>query len=208
MVIRRRNRPAERTGTPWDLLVVGLGNPGSRYEHTRHNVGADAVALLAARHGERMKPDSRCSALVAEVRPGGRRVALAFPTTWMNESGQAVAALVRRYGIDDWSKLVVVHDELDLPPGRVKVKLGGGLAGHNGLRSITAHLHTQDYARIRIGVGKPPGGSDRGADWVLSKVSGSARVELDIACEHAADAAELLLDDGVDAAMQTFNAAP
>ncbi len=188
--------------------MVGLGNPGSRYEHTRHNVGADTVALLAQRHGERMKPDSRCSALVAEVRPGGRRVALAFPTTWMNESGQAVAALARRYGIDDWSKLVVIHDELDLEPGRVKVKLGGGLAGHNGLRSITAHLHTQDYARIRIGVGKPPGGADRGADWVLSKVSGSARTELAISCERAADAAELLLTDGVDAAMQTFNAAP
>src|SRR3954447_16135547 len=121
MVLRRRGNAAERTGTPWDLLVVGLGNPGTRYEHTRHNVGADAVTLLAARHGEPLRPDSRTNALVAELRPGGRRVAVAFPTTWMNESGQSVAALVRRYGIEDWSQLVVIHDELDLPPGRVRV---------------------------------------------------------------------------------------
>jgi len=188
--------------------VVGLGNPGAKYEHTRHNVGADAVALLAARHGERLRADSRTSALVAELRPGGKRVAVAFPTTWMNESGQSVGALVRRYGIEDWHRLVVVHDELDLPPARVKVKLGGGLAGHNGLRSITAHLHTQDYVRVRIGVGKPPGGADRGADWVLSKVPKAQRVELDISCEVAADAVEAILDDGVEAAMQRFNAAP
>ena len=208
MVIRRRGPAAERTGTPWDLLVIGLGNPGTRYENTRHNVGAGAAALLCARHGERLTPDSRSSALVAELRPGGRRVAVAFPTTWMNDSGQSVAALVRRYGIEDWTKLVVIHDELDLEPGRLKVKLGGGLAGHNGLRSITAHLHTQDYARIRIGVGKPPGGSDKGADWVLSKVPKAQRVELDSACERAADAVEMILDEGVDAAMQHFNAAP
>lgn len=208
MVIRRRGPAAERTGTPWDLLVIGLGNPGTRYENTRHNVGAHLAALLCARHGERLTPDSRSSALVAELRPGGRRVAVAFPTTWMNDSGQSVAALVRRYGIEDWTKLVVIHDELDLEPGRLKVKLGGGLAGHNGLRSITAHLHTQDYARIRIGVGKPPGGSDKGADWVLSKVPKAQRVELDSACERAADAVEMILDEGVDAAMQHFNAAP
>ena len=208
MVIRRRGPAAERTGTPWDLLVIGLGNPGTRYENTRHNVGAHLAALLCARHGERLTPDSRSSALVAELRPGGRRVAVAFPTTWMNDSGQSVAALVRRYGIEDWTKLVVIHDELDLEPGRLKVKLGGGLAGHNGLRSITAHLHTQDYARIRIGVGKPPGGSDKGADWVLSKVPKAQRVELDSACERATDAVEMILDEGVDAAMQHFNAAP
>jgi len=208
MVIRRRAPATERTGTPWDLLVVGLGNPGTRYENTRHNVGADAVSLLVSRHGERLKADPRTNALVAELRPGGRRVAVAVPTTWMNDSGQSVAALVRRYGIEDWTKLVVVHDELDLEPGRLKVKLGGGLAGHNGLRSITAHLHTQDYVRVRIGVGKPPGGSDRGADWVLSKVPKAQRVELDIACERAADAVEMILDQGVDAAMQHANATP
>jgi peptidyl-tRNA hydrolase, PTH1 family len=114
---------------------------------------------------------------------------------------------VRRYEIDDWSKLVVLHDELDLPPGRIKVKLGGGLAGHNGLRSITQHLHTQDYVRIRIGVGRPPGGPERGADWVLSKVPKAQRTELDIACQLAADAVEVIAADGVEAAMQQFNQA-
>ena len=186
--------------------MVGLGNPGEKYAHTRHNVGADTAALLAERHGARLKPDSRTKALLAEIRPDGRRVAVAFPTTFMNDSGQSVVALVRRYGIDDWSKLVVIHDELDLPPARVKVKLGGGLAGNNGLRSITAHLHTQDYVRVRIGVGKPPGGADRGADWVLSKIPKAQRVEFDVACERAADATEMILTDGVDAAMQQYNA--
>lgn len=189
-----------------DLLVIGLGNPGDRYANTRHNVGADALGVLAARCGERLSPDKKCSALVAELRLGTCRAVGAFPTTWMNESGRSVAALVRRYEIDDWSRLVVLHDELDLPPGRIKVKSGGGLAGHNGLRSITQHLHTQDYARVRIGVGRPPGGPERGADWVLSKVGKADRVELDIACQLAADAVEAIAAAGVDAAMQQFNA--
>lgn len=195
-----------RGDTPWDLLVVGLGNPGERYANTRHNVGADTVEVLAARHGERLRADSRASALLAELRISGKRVAAAFPTTWMNESGRAVGGLVRRYKVEDWSRLVVVHDELDLPQGRVKVKVGGGLAGHNGLRSLDQHLHTRDFVRVRIGVGKPPR-ADRGADWVLSKVSGATRAELDVACETAADAVEVILAEGVDAAMQHFNAA-
>ncbi|MEI2700324.1 MAG: aminoacyl-tRNA hydrolase [Microthrixaceae bacterium] len=145
-----------------DLLVIGLGNPGDRYSNTRHNVGADTLALLVQRCGERLHADRSTSAMLAELRLGPVRAVGAFPTTWMNESGRSVAALVRRYELDDWSKLVVLHDELDLEPGRVKVKLGGGLAGHNGLRSITQYLGTQDYARVRIGVGRPPGGSERG----------------------------------------------
>ncbi len=188
-----------------DLLVIGLGNPGDRYTNTRHNVGVDALEVLAARCGERLTPDKKSSAMLAELRLGSCRAVGAFPTTWMNESGRAVATLVRRYEIDDWSRLVVLHDELDLPPGRIKVKLGGGLAGHNGLRSLTQHLHTQDYVRIRIGVGRPPGGPGRGADWVLSKVGKAARVELDIACQLAADAVEVVASAGVDAAMAAFN---
>ena len=188
-----------------DLLVVGLGNPGDRYANTRHNVGVDALQVLAARCGTRLSPDKKSQALLAELRLGACRAVGAFPTTWMNESGRAVAALVRRYEIDDWSRLVVLHDELDLPPGRIKVKLGGGLAGHNGLRSITQHLHTQNYVRIRIGVGRPPGGPERGADWVLSKVPKAARTELDIACQLAADAVESIAAVGVDATMQQFN---
>ncbi|MFM7062890.1 MAG: aminoacyl-tRNA hydrolase [Actinomycetes bacterium] len=187
------------------VLVLGLGNPGDRYAGTRHNVGTDAVELLAARFGGRLRPDTKTSARVDEVRIGSRRVALAVPTTWMNESGQAAAALVRRYHLDDWSQLVVVHDELDLPPGRVKLKSGGGLAGHNGLRSLTQHLKTQDYLRVRIGVGRPPGGPDKGADWVLSKVPRAARTEIDVGVVTAADAVEKVVVDGIDAAMLQFH---
>jgi PTH1 family peptidyl-tRNA hydrolase len=194
---------AERRGTPADLLVVGLGNPGGEYEHSRHNVGADAVALLAERHGGVLKR-SRERALVAEVGIGDRRVALAFPQTYVNLSGESVARLVRRHGITDPGRLVVVHDELDLPLGRVKIKQGGGLAGHNGLRSIKAHLHTDDFLRVRIGVDKPPS-KEQGANHVLRRVSKRERVELDIAVQEAADAVEAILADGVDAAMNRFN---
>lgn len=196
---------ARRRGTPTDVLAVGLGNPGDRYAHTRHNVGVDALAQFCARHGERLRPDRRLSGETADVRVGEQRVACVFPTTFMNESGRAVSAALRRHPIDDWSQLVVLHDELDLPPGRVKVKVGGGLAGHNGLRSLTQHLHTQDYVRIRIGVGRPPGGAGRGADWVLSKVPAAQRRELDEAIESAVDALELIVSHGPDAAMQQFN---
>ena len=188
-----------------DLLVIGLGNPGDRYTNTRHNVGVDALQLLLARHGGSLRRDKRADALVGDVRIGERRVIGAFPITWMNESGRAASSLVRRHELDDWEQLVVLHDELDLEPGRIKVKRGGGLAGHNGLRSLTQHLHTQDYVRVRIGVGRPPGGAGRGADWVLSKVPSAQRGELDHACELAADAVEAIASDGVDAAMQQFN---
>jgi PTH1 family peptidyl-tRNA hydrolase len=199
----RRGAAAERRGTPADLLVVGLGNPGAEYEHSRHNVGADTVALLAERHGAVLKR-SRERALVAEVLIGDRRVALAFPQTYVNLSGESVAMLVRRHGIADSERLVVVHDELDLPLGRVKIKEGGGLAGHNGLRSIKAHLHTDDFLRVRIGVDKPPS-KERGADHVLRRMSKRERVELDIAVQEAADAIEAILADGLAAAMNRFN---
>ena len=190
---------------PWDRLVLGLGNPGERYAGTRHNVGADAVAELARRHDGRLKADGKVNSLVGDVRIDSSRVVLAVPTTYMNDSGQAAAALVRRYEIDDLHHLVVAHDELDLEQGRLQVKLGGGLAGHNGLRSIDAHLHATDFVRVRMGVGKPPGGADRGADWVLSKVRGSTRQELDVMIAEAADAIELIVTDGVDVAMQRYN---
>jgi peptidyl-tRNA hydrolase, PTH1 family len=199
----RRGAAADRRGTPADLLVVGLGNPGSEYEHSRHNVGADAVALLAERHGGALKR-SRERALVAEAQIGDRRVALAFPQTYVNLSGESVAMLVRRHGITDPARVVVVHDELDLPLGRVRIKQGGGLAGHNGLRSIKAHLRTDEFLRVRIGVGKPPS-KEQGADHVLRRVSKRERVELDIAVQEAADAVEAILTDGIDAAMNHYN---
>ena len=195
-----------RTGTPADLLVVGLGNPGAEYAGTRHNVGAAVVELLAQRHGGRFKR-SKEHALVAEVRIDGSRVTLALPQTYMNDSGRAVAPLVRRHGIEDLHRLVVVHDELDLPTGRLKVKVGGGLAGHNGLKSITAHLRSDDFVRVRIGVGKPPS-SRLGAQHVLRRPSKAEQAELDVAIEQAADAVETILAHGPDIAMARFNAAP
>ena len=204
MVLGARRGQAPRRGTPADLLVVGLGNPGREYAGSRHNVGFEVVDLLARRHGASLKAGKERS-LVAEVRVGGERVALAEPTTYMNLSGEAVAPLVRRFGIDDPARLVVVHDELDLPLGRMKVKVGGGLAGHNGLRSIKAHLHTADFVRIRIGVGKPPT-KEQGADHVLKRVAKSERAELDVVVEEAADAVEAILAVGVEAAMNVVNA--
>lgn len=197
-MLRRRSR----TGTPADLLVVGLGNPGEEYERTRHNVGAETVLTLARRHGARLRP-FRSQATTDEVVVGGPRLALGIPLTYVNESGNAVGPLVRRYGVEP-ERLVIVHDELDLEPGVVRVKAGGGLAGHNGLRSIERHLKTRDFLRVRIGVGKPPD-PQRGAAHVLRRFSKSEREEIDIAVEVAADAVEAVLADGADAAMTRFN---
>ena len=201
----RGGAAAERRGTPADLLVVGLGNPGAEYEGSRHNVGAQVVDVLADRHGGTLKR-SKERALVAEVRIDDKRVTLAFPQTFMNLSGESVALLARRHGITDPAQIVVVQDELDLPLARVKVKQGGGLAGHNGLRSIKAHLHTDAFLRVRIGVGKPVD-KQQGADHVLKRVSKRERLELDIAVQEAADAVELIVSDGIDAAMNRVNSA-
>jgi PTH1 family peptidyl-tRNA hydrolase len=138
------------------------------------------------------------------VRVSGRLVALAVPLTYYNDSGLAVAALVRRHGIEDAERVVVVHDELDLPVGVVRVKVGGGLAGNNGLRSIKAHLHTDAFCRVRIGVGKPPG-RPRGVDHVLRRPGKAERTELDIAVQEAADAVEIIATDGPAAAMNKIN---
>ncbi len=143
-------------------------------------------------------------AMVAEVRVGDRLLVLAFPQTYMNDSGLAVAPLVRRFGIEDLADLVIVHDEMDLPLGKIQVKAGGGLAGHNGLRSVKAHLHSDVFTRIRIGIGKPPG-KQQGVDHVLRPVGRTQRSELDVAVELAADAVEVILDQGVVAAQNQFN---
>jgi peptidyl-tRNA hydrolase, PTH1 family len=186
-----------------DALVVGLGNPGREYARTRHNVGEEVVGVLADRLGEKLKV-GRDKAAVAEARLGDKRVVLAFPTTYMNLSGEAVGAMMRRYKLASPGQLIVVHDELDLPPGVVRVKVGGGLAGNNGLRSITQHLKTQDYVRVRIGIGKPPS-KERGADHVLSRVPKAERDLLDVAVQVAADAVEAIVGIGAEAAQQRFN---
>ena len=197
---RRGDRP--RTGTPADLLVVGLGNPGAEYARTRHNVGAEVVEELARRHGAKLRAGKE-RALVDEVRIGDRRVALAVPTVYMNDSGVAVAALARRHGVEA-DQIVIVHDELDLPVAAVKVKEGGGLAGHNGLRSVKAHLHTDAFLRVRIGVGKPTS-KEQGVDHVLNRFSKRERTEIDVALAAAADAVEIIAADGVAAAMNRCN---
>ena len=184
--------------------MVGLGNPGAEYARTKHNVGAEVVEMLAQRHGARLRPGKE-RAQAAEVRIGDARVALAVPTTWMNDSGEAVRPLVRRYGVTP-AALVIVHDELDLPVGVMRIKAGGGLAGHNGLRSIVAHLHDDSFGRIRLGVGKPTS-KEQGADHVLSRFGTRERSEIDLAIERAADAVEMIANQGTDAAMNHFNTA-
>jgi PTH1 family peptidyl-tRNA hydrolase len=193
-----------RVGTPCSWLIVGLGNPGTQYDGTRHNVGADAIHLLVKRHGGTLKVERHQRAELAEVTIAGTRVALAIPTTFMNESGAALRPLEKRTGVALPSQLVVVHDELDLAPGVVRVKDGGGLAGHNGLRSIVSVLGDQSFARVRIGIGKPPS-KEQGANHVLSKLSKAAREELDAATVRAADAVELLIAQGLERAMNATN---
>jgi PTH1 family peptidyl-tRNA hydrolase len=204
MALLRRSQRAERRGTPFSALIVGVGNPGREYDRSRHNVGFEVVDELARRAGVTLKA-ARDKCLLAEVHTDFLHYLLAKPMTYVNNSGQAVGPLARRFGIDDAERIVVIHDELDLPPGVVRVKVGGGLAGHNGLRSITQHLKTQDFVRVRIGVGKPPS-KELGGDHVLSKVPTAERSLLDEAVIRAADATDLILKHGADTAMQQTNA--
>ena len=181
-----------------------MGNPGPSYEGTRHNLGADVISLLAERHGATLRKGKE-RALVGEARIDGHLVALAFPQTFVNLSGESVGRLVRRYGVaDDLSRLVVVHDEMDLPPARVKIKEGGGTAGHNGLESLRNHLHSGAFLRVRIGIGKPPGRME-GADYVLRRPPKAEQVDLDVALQEAADAVEAIALEGPAAAMNRFN---
>jgi PTH1 family peptidyl-tRNA hydrolase len=186
------------------LLIVGLANPGTDYEGSRHNVGGDAVRLVAARRGGQLKLERHQRALSATLPTPNGPVTLAVPTTFMNESGAALPPLLRRTSIDDLSRLVVVHDELDLEPGRVQIKFGGGLAGHNGLRSIAHTLGNQEFARVRIGIGKPLR-KEQGADYVLKRPTGKLRESLAVDVALAADAIEALLDHEFDVAQQRVN---
>ena len=200
----RRSRDSERSGSASTLVILGLANPGTEYEGSRHNVGGDAVRLVVERRGARLKLESRQRALSATVSTPRGLVTLAIPTTYMNESGAALKPLLRRTSLEDLTRLVVAHDELDLEPGRLQLKIGGGLAGHNGLRSIASVLATNDFARLRIGIGKPPS-KEQGADWVLQRPTGARKVALASLVEAAADALELVLDHEFDDAQQRVN---
>jgi PTH1 family peptidyl-tRNA hydrolase len=184
-----------------DLLVVGLGNPGREYATTRHNVGFMVADELARRHGGSWR--SKFSGEVADVRVDGARLALLKPQTYMNESGRSAAAAAKFYKVDA-EDLLAVHDEVDLDLGRMQARLGGGLAGHNGLRSVASALRTPEFLRLRIGVGRPERGDPRPvSDWVLSPFEPDVDVGGLVA--RAADAVETLVRDGLEEAQQRFN---
>jgi PTH1 family peptidyl-tRNA hydrolase len=183
------------------LLVVGLGNPGREYAGNRHNVGWMVVEELARRHGASWK--GKFSGQFAELRLDGHRVGLLKPETFMNESGRSVGAAARFYKLEP-DAVLVVHDEMDLEPGRLQARGGGGLAGHNGLRSIAAHLNTPDFLRLRVGVGRPGRGDPRkGADYVLSNFT--PEEDADTLVARAADAVEKLDAEGLDRTQAQFN---
>ncbi len=203
------NRTPSSTG-PW--LVVGLGNPGPGYAANRHNVGAMVIDELARRAGTRLRVH-KARASAAQIRMGtlpggapGPAAVIAVPHTYMNESGGPVKALMGFFKVGP-EQLVVVHDELDIPAGEIRVKLGGGEAGHNGLRSVSAALGTRDYLRVRVGIGRPPGRMEA-ADFVLRDFSPSERKELPFVLDCAADACEVLVRDGLLAAQQQFHSPP
>ena len=193
--------------TPW--LIVGLGNPGPAYAGNRHNIGAMVVEELAARAGANLR-SHRARAIASEMRisvpPGGApgpRAVIATPLSYMNESGGPVAGLMSFYKIAV-ENLIVIHDDLDIPFAEVRLKLGGGEGGHNGLRSITQSVGTRDYLRVRVGIGRPPGRMDA-ADFVLHAFSGSERTEVPLLIGDAADAAEHLVTEGLVAAQQHWH---
>jgi peptidyl-tRNA hydrolase, PTH1 family len=184
-----------------DLLVVGLGNPGREYERNRHNVGFMVVDELARRHGGSWR--SKFSGRIADVRVDDHRVGLLKPETYMNESGRAVQAAAAFYKLEP-DAILVVHDESDLDTGRLQARRGGGLAGHNGLRSIASSLGTPEFLRLRVGVGRPERGDRRPlADWVLSDFAPHEDPEAIVA--RAAEAVETLDAEGLDAAQRRFN---
>jgi len=186
-------------------IIVGLGNPGPEYAGTRHNVGAMVAALLAERMGARFKAHrTRCD--IAEGRLAGQPVTVARPRSYMNLSGGPVAALAGFYKVPA-ERMVVVHDELDIPFGAVRLKLGGGDNGHNGLRSITASLGTRDYYRVRCGIGRPPGRLDPAA-YVLKEFSAAERKDLPLEIDRCADAVETLLTKGLVAAQNEYHIDP
>jgi len=193
-----------RHGTSYDLLVAGLGNPGRQYSRNRHNVGYMVVDELARRHGGAWK--AKFNGRLADVRIDGHKIALLKPETFMNDSGRPVTAAMRFFKLEP-DAVLVVHDDGDLALGRLQARRGGGLAGHNGLRSIASHLGTQDFLRLRVGVGRPERGDRRPlADFVLDDFQPHEDPERLVA--EAADAVELLDAEGLDAAQNRINARP
>ncbi len=201
---RLRSSPDPNYSTRVVKLIVGLGNPGPKYERTRHNVGAMVVDGLASSAGERWKVHKKSGAEVAEVRLGGLPVLLAKARVYMNESGRQIGPLAKFYSVDP-ADLIVVHDELDIDFGLVRLKKGGGEGGHNGLRSISQVMGTKDYLRVRMGIGRPPGRQDP-ADFVLKPFPAADRAEVELLVRNGCDAVELLVTQGLEAAQNTVHA--
>lgn len=187
-------------------LVVGLGNPGPHYARTRHNLGFMVADRLAARMGSKFKAHKRSGAEVATGRLCGRSVVLARPRSYMNESGRQVAPLAKFFSVPP-GNVTVIHDDLDLDFGRIRLKLGGGEGGHNGLRSIAAVLGSKDFQRVRIGIGRPPGRKDPAA-FVLEPFTADEADQVPAICEQAADATELLIELGLESAQNVVHAWP
>ena len=185
------------------MLVVGLGNPGPQYAKNRHNLGFMVADLLAARIGAPFKVHKRSGAEIVTGRLGHRPVVLAKPRCYMNESGRQVGPLAKFYSVSP-ADVIVIHDELDIDFGKVRLKLGGGEGGHNGLRSVANSLGTKEFQRVRIGIGRPPGRKDPAA-FVLENFTAAERAEVPVICEQAADATELLLELGVEAAQNQLH---
>ncbi|MFV8049836.1 aminoacyl-tRNA hydrolase [Mycobacterium sp. 48b] len=186
------------------LLVVGLGNPGPAYAKTRHNIGFMVADVLAARIGSAFKVHKKSGAEVITGRLAGAPVVLAKPRCYMNESGRQVGPLAKFYSVPP-GRIVVIHDELDIDFGRIRLKVGGGEGGHNGLRSVASALGSKDFQRVRIGVGRPPGRKDPAA-FVLESFTAAERAEVPTICEQAADATELLIAQGLEPAQNTVHA--
>ncbi len=186
------------------LLVVGLGNPGAQYAPTRHNLGFMVANRLAGRLGSTFKAHKRSGAEIVAGRLGGRAIVLAKPRSYMNESGRQVAPLAKFYSVSP-ADIVVIHDDLDLDFGRIRLKLGGGEGGHNGLRSVATALGNKDFQRVRIGIGRPPGRKDPAA-FVLEKFTAAENAEVPTICEQAADATELLIELGLEPAQNRVHA--
>jgi len=202
-LVRGERLSLTRRGESAELLVVGLGNPGSKYAGTRHNVGREVIDELVKRKNSSLKAGKE-QALVSEIRHNEKLIVFAIPMNFMNDSGISVAKLMRRYRLSEVKKLLIVHDELDLEVGAIRLKEGGGLAGHNGLRSVKQHIKNQDFCRIRVGIGKPfP--NQKGAQYVLSKPGKKESQELLLSVINAADSVESILETDFDNAMQIFN---
>ena len=186
------------------ILVVGLGNPGPNYATTRHNLGFVVADILADRMGDKFKVHKKSGADVATGRLAGRSVVLAKPRVYMNESGRQVGPLANFYSVAP-ADVIVIHDELDIDFGRIRLKSGGGVAGHNGLRSVASALGGNDFQRVRVGIGRPPG-QKSGAAFVLENFNSVERKEVPVICEQAADATELLIGHGLEPAQNTVHA--